>query len=466
VTRAGKGREAKGGVRRERGSLSKNAHCSDGKLRPRRDATRERNETTCHVTPGEGASTKFRRKLRPPTVTEMRSRDLRSILAAALALACVDAPRVAEDRDTLVYGEDGRRDVYATESAQLRALALESAVAMLPETALVRQPDGSLEVAGEALGEFASLCPGEPFREQPTAALCSGVLIDDALVLTAGHCARAVAACEDQRWVFGYAVGTPDALPVSLHDDDIYTCRTVAVSTNKTTTDGRHWDYAVVELDRAVRPPRRPATLSVATVTQGDAMTVIGFPNGLPVKVAGGATVLDERAGTRDYFTLDSDTFDVNSGSGVFDDGGRLAGVFTRGGFDYEYQAEQGCFVARRLESLRDATQAEQAGYWAPAVAQWCGSDRVNPLCSVAATSCSSGAEPGSCALPPATASVSANGGCQIAPPMSGETELAASLLLVTPCLLVGSRRRSRRARDRSSKKSDERGRGATVARQ
>lgn len=395
----------------------------------------------------------------------MRSRDFKSILAAALALACVDGPRVAEYRDALVYGEDGRSDVFATESARFRGLALESVVAMLPGTALVRRPDHSLEVTGEALGDFASLCPGEPFREQPTAALCSGVLIDDALVLTAAHCAHAVAACEDQRWVFGYAISSPDALPVSLHDDDIYTCRTVAASTSKTTTDGRHWDYAVVELDRPVLPPRRPATLSLATVTRGDAMTVIGFPNGLPVKVAGGATVLDERAGTRDYFTLDSDTFDVNSGSGVFDDSGRLAGVFTRGGYDYEYQAERGCFITRRLESVRDVTQAEQAGYWAPAVAQWCGSDRENALCSVVAPSCSSGGEPGPCAPPPATASVNATRGCQIAPPPSGKSELLPSLLLVTPCLLIGSRRRSRRARDRSPK-SDERGRCATVARQ
>ena len=121
-------------------------------------------------------------------------------------------------------------------------------------------------------------------------------------------------------------------------------------------------------------------------------MTVIGYPNGLPAKVASGAVVLDERAGRRDYFTLNSDTFDGSSGSGVFDDRGELAGVFVRGGDDYEYRPEEECFVVRRIEDAPTPPHGEHAGYWAPAVAEWCASGAQSSLCSLAEASCSANA--------------------------------------------------------------------------
>jgi V8-like Glu-specific endopeptidase len=361
-------------------------------------------------------------------------------------------------RAELVYGADERRDVYATENGLLRSLALESAVALIGESSLERRADGSIEVVAETLGDFANLCASEAFREQPTAALCSGVLIDEALVLTAGHCASNVATCDDQRWVFGYALRAAEGLPVVVHDEDVYRCRSVAVSSRETSVNGRHWDYALVELDRPVSRPRRPAKLATGAVSIGDAMTVIGYPNGLPAKIASGALVLDERGGCRDYFTLDSDTFDGNSGSGVFDARGEIAGVFTRGADDYEYRPEQECFVVRRLENAPEPTHGEQAGYWAPAISQWCASGAQSPLCSLVEASSSSN-DADSCSEPPGTESPGAVGCTLAASP--GAPSAWPLLLFVAPFFVLAMRRRLRRVFVR---KNDERSERSTLA--
>ncbi|HEX6277918.1 MAG TPA: serine protease [Polyangiaceae bacterium] len=359
----------------------------------------------------------------------------------------------------LVYGADDRRDVYATERELFRALALESAVALIAESSLERRSDGGFDVVAEALGDFANLCASEAFREQPTAALCSGVLVDESLVLTAAHCASSVATCADQRWVFGYAVRAEGESSIVVQDDDIYRCRSVPVSRRETSADGRRWDYALVELDRPVSRPRRPAKLATADVATGDTMTVIGYPNGLPAKVASAGVVLDDRSGCRDYFTLDSDTFDGNSGSGVFDERGEVAGVFTRGADDYEYRAEEGCFVVRRLESPPEPAHGEQAGHFAPAIAEWCASGAGGPLCShVEAADSPIDSQSCSARL---RAESPAGAGCTIGTKLGASSAWRCALSFAGSYVLLAMRRRSRRVLVR---KNDDRRERSTLA--
>ena len=358
-----------------------------------------------------------------------------------------------------MYGADDRRDVYATESGLFRALALESAVALVAESSLERRAGGGVEVTGEALGDFANLCASEAFREQPTAALCSGVLVDETLVLTAAHCASNVATCADQRWIFGYAVRAEGEASIVVQDDDIYRCRSVPVSRKETSADGRHWDYALVELDRPVSRPRRPAKLATAGAATGDAMTVVGYPNGLPAKVASAGVVLDDRSGCRDYFTLDSDTFDGNSGSGVFDERGEVAGVFTRGADDYEYRPEEGCFVVRRVESPPEPAYGEQAGHVAPAIAEWCASGAESALCSRVEAAASPN-DSRSCPAP-LRAENPAGAGCTIGTKLGASCAGKCALSCAASCVLLAMRRRSRRVLVR---KNDERGERSTLA--
>src|SRR6185369_5495751 len=164
----------------------------------------------------------------------------------SFAFGCSDpaAVHIGQARDGVIYGEDTRRDVYAVDNAQLAQLAIQSTVAFISAEHLANASDGSLEIVSDTLAESNNLCPGEAFATQPAAATCSGVLIDDQLVLTAGHCVPEDAVCSDQLLVFGYAITDPGSVP-AVDADAIYRCKSIPVREVGLDGDGRRLDYAI-----------------------------------------------------------------------------------------------------------------------------------------------------------------------------------------------------------------------------
>jgi V8-like Glu-specific endopeptidase len=273
-------------------------------------------------------------------------------------------------RAELIYGHDTRRDAFAVDDVWLRDTALATSVALVPAGALESQADGSFAISAPSSGEFYNLCLAERFREQPAAAVCSGVLVGESLVLTAGHCAHRLA-CGEQAWVFGYAI-TEDGRAPRLFADDVYHCDRVALAAHHVDAAGRRWDYAAVQLSRPVVAPRKPLAVSRELPREGDRVNVVGYPAGVPLKVDGPAAVLSVRPDTLDYFMLNSDTYDRSSGSAVLAENGELVGLLVRGGQDYEYREREACWVSRRVPEAVPAEDAEHASYAASVVGALC----------------------------------------------------------------------------------------------
>jgi len=89
----------------------------------------------------------------------------------------------------------------------------------------------------------------------------------------------------------------------------------------------------------------RPAAFRTSgKIRVGDGLTVIGYPAGLPLKVAGGAQVRDIQA---QHLVANLDTYGGNSGSAVFNSlTGEVEGILVRGELDYTY--ENNCRVSNR----------------------------------------------------------------------------------------------------------------------
>ncbi|MEM7434766.1 MAG: serine protease [Myxococcota bacterium] len=272
---------------------------------------------------------------------------------------------------SVVYGSDDRIEVFNHPSATLRDIARASVVALIPTNQIERNADGLYVLFAVTLKDSKDLCDGELFSDQPTAARCSGVLIDNDLVLTAGHCMRTQRDCDDTSFVFNYHLDGPNRL-AAIEDDDVYSCAEVVLREETSTSSPPTPDFAVVRLDRTVSGGHRPADVRPATETlgTGELVTMIGFGSGIPGKIDSGGEVADPRSDMLDFFVVSSDAFAGHSGSPVFDSSDRLAGHLVAGlAPDYVLVPETGCF---EVNTFAESEAGEAIHYFAPIVAELC----------------------------------------------------------------------------------------------
>lgn len=241
----------------------------------------------------------------------------------------------------VIYGSDNRLDIYQVTNPAWRNLA-QSTAALIRNNKLSARPGGQIEIKTANFGTSYGLCEDEPFREQNAAAFCSGFFVGGDYMVTAGHCIKSQADCENTSFVFGFAITSAGVNPERVSDDEVYRCRKVIHT--QTDSNGNGADFAVVELDRNVEG-RSPLKLRKSgTAAIGNDLTVIGHPVGLPTKVASQGLV---RAVTNGFLVASLDTYGGNSGSAVFNSAsGEIEGILVRGEMDFVYKGS--CRVSNK----------------------------------------------------------------------------------------------------------------------
>jgi Trypsin-like peptidase domain len=271
-----------------------------------------------------------------------------TIVALCIELGCVSEP-TEEARvhvQAVIYGNDDRTDYHAHTSAVLRSRAGLSSVAIVDSNAVVVHQDGSTGENVLSLGERYDLCLDERFWMQPSIAFCSGVLVQQNMIVTAAHCLTVP--CNRWRLIAGWHYSTPDAGP-SASGGAPYLCAEVLAAHVSEGTPGPQFDYAWIRLDRPMASPMEPAPIANSGEDEiGERVAVIGHPGGIPVKIDDGATVIQSDDAR---LFVDSDTFEGSSGSGVFTLDGALKGILTAGASDYILDPS-GCRRARRIADM------------------------------------------------------------------------------------------------------------------
>jgi V8-like Glu-specific endopeptidase len=259
------------------------------------------------------------------------------IFVSALCLSA-QAFAVAPSMD-VIYGEDNRKDVFeSTDSAMVEVS--KSTAAMIPN-GKISVSSGVATIQGETL-ESRGVCAEERFASQMTAANCSGFLVSENVLVTAGHCIKSEADCIGYKWVFDYKMDSAKQDSMKVDSSEVYSCsRIIARTLDNFSKD----DYAVIQLDRKVSD-RRPLTFRKSgRIAVGESVVVIGHPSGLPTKIADGAKV---RSLAGKYFVANLDTYGGNSGSAVFNHRtGEVEGILVRGENDY-VQSERGCMISNK----------------------------------------------------------------------------------------------------------------------
>jgi V8-like Glu-specific endopeptidase len=382
--------------------------------------------------------------MRTQTLPSPSSR-LLTVALAACVTACADgAPNVDRAAQPVVYGDDDRRDVYDHPDPALRTLAQQSIVALMRSDVVNDSDAANVTFTGAPLRETANLCAGQRFADDPTAAHCSGTLLDGDLVLTAGHCftdpgsdaGAEASTCQNTRFVFKYYRDAAGRL-ATVTAADVFACAEVITRVLRTQADGRVLDYAVVRLDRSAAPRFTPAQVSLRSAPSrvGQPVAVIGFGSGIPAKIDSGGAVTDLRTGN-DYFEMNTDTFQGNSGSGVFDAQSReLIGLLVRGATDYV--AMGACQIVNRCPMTPGGASCggESANYLQPVFEDFCARRPTHRLCGAAGDGGTADAGTAADASTATHAPAPSSGGCHVAreriPARGGEMLLAAVAVLL-----------------------------------
>jgi V8-like Glu-specific endopeptidase len=239
----------------------------------------------------------------------------------------------------VIYGEDNREDVYASKNALFVEWS-KSTAAMIPNGSIKKTLRGTYKISAATLAQ-RGICKSERFADQPTAANCSGFLVGDKYLVTAGHCIKNQSDCAGSQWAFNYKMNNETKANTELEANDVYSCkRIISQSLDGMSKD----DYALIELDRAT--DKQPLTFRKSgKPAVGTSVVVIGHPTGLPTKIADGAYI---KSINGVFFSSNLDTYGGNSGSAVFNEQtGEVEGILVRGATDYVSSGS--CRVSNRL---------------------------------------------------------------------------------------------------------------------
>lgn len=254
----------------------------------------------------------------------------------------------------IIYGEDNRQDISQVYDwkAKLLAKSVASRIykkAYLESSGKIYFGDPKriplLSTAYQLGG--AQVCKDEKFAYQPTLADCTGFLVGEDLLLTAGHCMiesmgevvqdKSTPACEENSWMFDYASEKGSIQINGIDKSKMYNCSKVVFGRLD-----QKGDFALVKLDRKVTGRHPLKFRKSGSVQRGQSLFVIGNPSGLPLKYASGAKVVDNQYSQ--FFSANLDTFGGNSGSPVFNaETYEVEGILVRGRDDYYIDEANNC---------------------------------------------------------------------------------------------------------------------------
>lgn len=241
---------------------------------------------------------------------------------------------VLKKEQKVIYGTDDRVDIFVGDPNA----DADSVVALFWDQTVVDNGDGTSTLMTKNFAIERRLCPEEPFQAQPFGAECSGFLVAEDIIATAGHCVNADNVT-NFRFLFGFRMLNASDAQVVINNAEIY--RGVQLLGRQYVEDGPDW--ALVRIDRPVPNHRIAHCRREGRIPNRQTVHVIGHPCGLPLKLAGGAAVRNNESDT--FFVANLDTYGGNSGSPVFNsDTHEVEGILVRGETDFVYH--DGCNVS------------------------------------------------------------------------------------------------------------------------
>ncbi|HEY9262296.1 serine protease [Chitinophaga sp.] len=157
----------------------------------------------------------------------------------------------------------------------------------------------------------AILCDDEPYANQPAAADFTAFVVNDSTLITAGHCLNPTM-LKRYYYVFDYIMDTLHHAPQYFEEANVF----IATKIIPYYDPANNQDVCIIRVNKKIDARRIPALSQQSAVNNSNTYYVIGTPAGIPFKLAGKAKIMENTSPA--YFLLNSDTYEGNSGSPVF----------------------------------------------------------------------------------------------------------------------------------------------------
>jgi V8-like Glu-specific endopeptidase len=215
----------------------------------------------------------------------------------------------------LTFGIDNRLDWYEIKSKSIQQNT--SCVAGICFRGdLIDNGEGWFRLNVESYASKFKVAPSERFSHQPVVSgyFATGVLVGNNLIATAGHVAKKSKE-KELAFVFGYRMLSSYSPVLKIPKDAVYYADNIIYGDDDQRNEGSDWALVKLESDVIGQEIARLSAHS-SDITLKHPVYVIGYPNRLPLKYAGGAKVC--RNADKHYFGANLDTYAYNSGSPVF----------------------------------------------------------------------------------------------------------------------------------------------------
>ncbi len=229
-----------------------------------------------------------------------------------------------------IYGLDDRIEADRHSDKTLRELSYATA-ALIHKKNLKKISENEFEVLGPTLQQQYKTCSEVRFNHQLSSSYCTGFLINESTLVSAGHCIKTMDDCKDYRWVFRYRQKNEFDERIFVEEKDITSCNQIL---NRDGNNREAIDYATVKLNKKVILPRYFKLSRKLYLKPSTPVAAIGTPLGLPTKISSEAEVMKNTLWDS-HFIVNTDTFEGSSGSPIVNlNDYQVEGILVRGGDD------------------------------------------------------------------------------------------------------------------------------------
>ncbi|MDO9181187.1 MAG: serine protease [Bacteriovorax sp.] len=239
-----------------------------------------------------------------------------------------------------IYGKDDRS--FIDKKFNVKMLELSKSIALIVSKDAVQKNFLYSLIKGQVLSDTTgiNLCLDEVFSNHHTVYGCTGFLIGEDLLASAGHCFMNQSDCDNKLIAFNVQTRNETKNGYRIFNKNIYECSEII---NHVFDDDGIQDYSVIRLKKkasGIKPLKLRRKGQIAT---SDQVFMIGHPLGLPLVKTTNAIVNDISEAHSFKTTLDS--FEGNSGAPVFNSKTfEVEGVLVRGEEDFLQDQAHQCY--------------------------------------------------------------------------------------------------------------------------